>query len=186
MPRRGDTFEWCNWLEVIARVMDSVHLCKWGMASIPDQWTCPGALADCGLIFHGVQVAREEELYLWSAKHCGTLWETTYIPLVRKHLNIYSCSSEGEATPPPMPHNPCPKLSFTHFPDRKLWEVDQSWCVLWNVVLGFLDYSSAHQACVGADANNDLGHLAPSSSAALGSCTGRSQRSPYWWGALKL
>lgn len=86
--------------------------------------------------------------------------------------------------PPPL--NPCPKLSFTHFPDRKLWEVNQSWCVLWNVVLRCSDHSSAHQDRVGADADDDLGHLVPSSSAALGSCTGRSQHSPHWWGTLKL
>lgn len=62
------------------------------------QSKCGCTLVDHDLIFQEVQGVREEEWYWWSAKHAGTLWETTYIWLIRKYLPIYPCDS-GTETP---------------------------------------------------------------------------------------
>lgn len=45
---------------------------------------------DQGNIFHIVKVVREEEWYLWSAKHCGILWETTYIFSLSENILIFT------------------------------------------------------------------------------------------------
>lgn len=64
-----------------------VNIC---VPEIQDQWKYGYVLVDQGNIFHTVKVVREEEWYLWSAKHCGILWETTYIFSLSENILIFT------------------------------------------------------------------------------------------------
>lgn len=107
-----------------------------GMPGTRDQWKCGCALVDRGVIFHGAQVEREEEWYLWSAKHCGTLWETTYIPLVRKHLNIYSGNPKAEAPHLASLHSPIFRIESSGKSTKATVLSGTSFRICWGLLCG--------------------------------------------------
>lgn len=88
---KGNTSSSFNWLGLIMSMMNCaqtyVNIC---VPEIQVQWKYGYVLVDQGNIFHIVKVVREEEWYLWSAKHCGILWETIYIFSLSENILIFT------------------------------------------------------------------------------------------------